>query len=110
MVFGRIPAAGCLMQRWGFCGDLMERTKSHGAACNLVLHPPFEAQTKPSPKFYSLLCADLLVLPQKAENKGDILHFIHSGGAHSSTGMNEPSVSRFVKEKRGFLRKQLEDL
>lgn len=98
------------MQCWGFCGDLMERTKSHRAGCShclLQLPPPFEAQAKPSPKCYSLLCADLLLLHQKPEGEGNILHFIHSAGAHSSKGMNESSVSTFVKD---FLRKQLQDL
>lgn len=91
----------------GFCGDLMERTKSHKPRCSLCLaqaHLPFRdgLQTEPLPKFHSLLCVNLLILHQKSDKKGNILHFIHCVGAHSSPDMNESSVSTFVRRSGIF--------
>lgn len=49
------------------------------------------------------------VRKKKEKKMGDILHFIHSVGARSSTDMNESSVRRLL-EKQHFLRRQLQDL
>lgn len=99
----------------GFCGDLTERTKSHRASCSHCLDQlplPFTdgVQAKSPPKFYSLFCSFCSRSQEKkGKKKGDILHFIHSVGARSSTDMNESSVRRLL-EKQHFLRRQLQDL